>query len=135
MIAVFISDEENLKKLGDIAKMNAQLSGPRSLVEGGYKGDGKLTGADAKAETLMKQTMPIYYATGGMHSPESGPPEMLMERAYRLATEETPFIQDIRKNSVIMLTPVLETDGRDRYVDTYYYRKQNPKKPPVPLVA
>jgi len=57
-----------------------------------------------------------------------------MELAYRLAVEETPFIQNIRKNSFVMLTPVLETDGRDRYVDTYYYRKQNPDKPAIPLI-
>ena len=27
-----------------------------------------------------------------MHSPETGSPEMLMELAYRLAVDETPFI-------------------------------------------
>ena len=32
-----------------------------------------------------------------MHSPENGGPEMLMELAYRLVVEETPFIQNIRK--------------------------------------
>ncbi len=134
MIAVFISDADNLKHLDEFASINAQISDPRKLVEGGYKGDGKLTGADEKADALIKQTLPIYYATGGMHSPESGPPEMLMELAYRLATEESPFIQEIRKNSIVMLTPVLETDGRDRYVDTYNYRKRNPKKTPIPLI-
>ena len=34
-----------------------------------------------------------------MHSAETGSPEMLMELAYRLAVEETPFIQTIRKNA------------------------------------
>ncbi|MEA2552126.1 MAG: hypothetical protein QOJ65_302 [Fimbriimonadaceae bacterium] len=134
MIAVFISDAANLNRLDQIKAINAQISDPRGLVEGGYKSDGKLLGADAAAEKLIAQTLPIYYATGGMHSPESGPPEMLMELAYRLATEETPFIQEIRKNSIVMLTPVLDTDGRDRYVDTYFYRKRNPKKTPIPLV-
>ena len=134
MIAVFISDAANLRRLDEISQMNAQLSDPRTLVPGGYKGDGKLDGADAQAEDLISKTLPIYYATGGMHSPESGPPEMLMELAYRLASEETPYIQEIRKDSIVMLTPVLETDGRDRFVDTYYYRKRNPNKPPVPLV-
>jgi hypothetical protein len=59
---------------------------------------------------------------------------MLMELAYRLIVEDSPLVETIRKNSVVMLTPVLETDGRDRYVDTYYYRKQNPDKPPIPLI-
>ena len=36
--------------------------------------------------------------SGSIHSPETGSPEMLMEMAYRLAVEESPFIQDIRKN-------------------------------------
>lgn len=134
MIAVIISDEANLKRLDQIKEMNDQIGDPRKLVAGGYKGDGKLTGADEKADALIKKTLPIYYATGGMHSPEAGPPEMLMELAYRLAVEETPFIQNIRKNSVVILTPVLDTDGRDRYVDTYLYRKKNPTKPAIPLL-
>lgn len=132
MIAVFISDTGNLKKLDSIRKTTALLGDPRKLVD--YKGDGKLDGADAAAEKLIKEGLPIYYATGGMHSPEAGPPEMLMELAYRLAVEETPRIQEIRRHSVVMLTPVIETDGRDRYVDSYLYQKKNPTKPAVPLL-
>ncbi len=132
MIVVIISDAANLKRLNRIAEINALLGDPRKLAA--YKGDGKLEGADAKADRLIEEGLPIYYATGGMHSPESGPPEMLMELAYRLAVEESPMIQEIRKNSIVMLTPVLETDGRDRYVDTYLYRKKNPNKPAIPLI-
>ena len=132
MIAVIISDPENLRRIKQIQENNALLGDPRKLMD--YKGDGKLDGADAKADKLIGETLPIYYATGGMHSPESGPPEMLMELAYRLATEESPTIKAIRKNSIVMLTPVLDTDGRDRYVDTYLYRKKNPTKPAIPLL-
>ncbi|MBS1708752.1 MAG: hypothetical protein JSS65_08535 [Armatimonadetes bacterium] len=132
MIAVVISDEANLRKLEALKSATTLLGDPRKLVD--YKGDGKLDGADAAAEKLIKEGLPIYYATGGMHSPEAGPPEMLMELAYRLAVEETPRIQEIRKHSVVMITPVIETDGRDRYVDTYLYRKKFPKKPAVPLL-
>src|SRR5581483_12107145 len=132
MIVVIISDAANLKRLNRIAEINALLGDPRKLAA--YKGDGKLEGADAKADRLIEEGLPIYYATGGMHSPESGPPEMLMELAYRLAVEESPMIQEIRKNSIVMLTPVLETDGRDRYVDTYLYRKKNPNTPAIPLI-
>ncbi len=34
-------------------------------------------------------TKPIYTLSGGLHSAELGPPEMLMELAYRLATEDS----------------------------------------------
>ena len=57
-----------------------------------------------------------------------------MELAYRLAVSETPMIKEIRKNSVVMLTPVLDVDGRERVVDLYRYRKANPDKPEIPLV-
>ncbi|HSE30617.1 MAG TPA: hypothetical protein VLA93_03465, partial [Pyrinomonadaceae bacterium] len=72
--------------------------------------------------------------SGSIHSPETGSPEMLMEMAYRLAVEDSPFIEDIRKNMIVMITPALEVDGRDRMVDLYYYRKANPGKPTPPLL-
>lgn len=132
MIAVIISDAANLNRLDRIKEINAQLGDPRKLVN--YKSGNDLTAADEKADQLAAEGLPIYYATGGMHSPESGPPEMLMELAYRLVVEESPVIQEIRKNSIVILTPVLDVDGRDRYVDTYLYRKQNPTKPAIPLL-
>ena len=60
---------------------------------------------------------PIYWATGAMHSPETGSPEMLMELVYRLAVDESPFVREIRDNLIFMTTPVLDVDGRDKRVD------------------
>ena len=57
---------------------------------------------------------------GGLHSGETGPPEMLMELAYRLAVEDSPLIRRIRESVIVSLTPAAEPDGRDRYVDWYY---------------
>ena len=62
--------------------------------------------------------------SSGMHSPETGGPEMLMELAYRLIVEETPFIQNIRNNVITLITPVIEVDGREKQVDTYYFNKK-----------
>ena len=39
---------------------------------------------------------------------------MLIELAYRLIVEETPFIQTIRNNAIIFITPVIEVDGREK---------------------
>ena len=50
---------------------------------------------------------------------------MLIELAYRLIVEETPFIQTIRNNAIVLITPVIEVDGREREVDTYYYSKKH----------
>src|SRR5207253_8824506 len=79
---------------------------------------------DAQAQQLIKTAKPIYWFTSGMQSPETGGPEMLMELAYRLAVEETPFIQNIRNNVITMITPVIEVDGREKQVDTYYFNKK-----------
>ncbi len=121
MVVAVISDESNLRNLSKYKAMNASLGDPRKLPE-------------KEAERLVKSSLPMYWATGGMHSPETGPPEMIMELAYRLAVSEEPMIQSIRKNEIVMLTPVLDVDGRDRVVDLYRYRKANPNKPPIPLV-
>src|SRR5882724_7583342 len=56
---------------------------------------------------------------------------MLIELAYRLAVEETPFIQTIRNNSITFITPVIEVDGREREVDTYYYNKKSGQRLPL----
>src|ERR1700728_5080710 len=98
--------------------MLAQLSDPRKITEG-------------QAQALIHTAKPIYWITSGIHSPETGGPEMLIELAYRLIVEETPFIQTIRNNAIVFITPVVETDGRDKEVDTYYYGKVT-KKPHPP---
>ena len=122
MIVVVISDEANMKRLDRIKQINGLLGDPRKIK------------TDADADKLIDEGLPMYWATGGMHAPETGPPEMLMELAYRVAVSEEPMFKTIRKNSIVMLTPVLDVDGRDRVVDLYRYRKANPTKPPIPLV-
>ncbi len=46
-----------------------------------------------------------------------------MELAYRLIVQETPFIRQIRNNVITFITPVIEVDGREKQVDTYYFNK------------
>ncbi len=100
MVVAVISDEANLRRLEDYKRINGLLGDPRKVK-------------DAKdTDKLIKSGLPMYWATGGMHAPETGPPEMLMELAYRLAVSEEPMIQNIRKNEIVMLTPVLDVDGR-----------------------
>jgi len=118
---ILISDEANLAKLARYTEITAKLADPRNLT-------------DADAKKLIAEGIPLYWLNGSIHSPETGSPEMLMELAYRLAVEESPRIQNIRKNSIIMITPVIEVDGRDMMVDLYRWRKENPSKAAPPLV-
>ncbi|NNE35343.1 MAG: hypothetical protein HKN13_08910, partial [Rhodothermales bacterium] len=74
---------------------------------------------------MVASTIPIYYITAGLHSTETGSPEMVMELAYRLAVSTDPMIQKIRDNVILMFVPIVEVDGRDRIVDVYKYRANN----------
>ena len=112
MIVAAIADSATIAQLDHYRDITAALADPRRLT------------ADS-AQRLITAGKPIYYATGSIHSPETGSPEMLMELAYRLAVEETPFIRQIRDSVITLITPVTEVDGRDRMVDIYRYRKAN----------
>jgi hypothetical protein len=114
-LLVAVSDEANLQRLDRYKEITARLADPRRTN-------------DAEAKQLIGEGKAFYWASGAIHSTETGSPEMLMEMAYRLAVEESPFIQDIRRNLVVLITPTLEVDGRDRMVDLYNYRKANPGK-------
>ena len=114
MIIAAIADEATLEDLDKYRDMLAALGDPRRTTP-------------EEAQKLIHTAKPIYYITSGIHSPEFGGPEMLMELAYRLAVDESPFIQQIRSNVITLITPVIEPDGRDKAVDTYYYNKKLPK--------
>ena len=51
-----------------------------------------------------------------------------MELAYRLAVDDAPYIKYIRSHMIVLITPVVEVDGRDRMVDIYKWHKANPGK-------
>ncbi len=121
MLLVAVTDEANLAQLDRYKEITAKLADPRKL-------------SDAEAQQLVHDGKPFYWASGSIHSPETGSPEMLMELAYRLAVEETPYIQGIRRNLIFLITPVVEADGRDRMVDLYNYRSANRDKPAPGLV-
>jgi hypothetical protein len=119
-VVIAIADEATLKDLDQYKAQLAALGDPR-----------RTTPEQAKA--AIRTAKPIYWITSGIHSPETGGPEMLIELAYRLAVEETPLVQNIRNHVITFITPVVEVDGREKIVDTYYYGKTT-KKPKPPLV-
>jgi len=105
-ILVVISSADTIANLERHKEMTARLADPRSITA-------------AEASSLIQDTKPIYMATGGQHSSETGSPEMLMELAYRLAVEESDFVRDIRDNMIVLLVPVMEVDGRDKQIDIH----------------
>jgi hypothetical protein len=122
-IAVAVSSEANLEHQKENDARLAQLADPRLLALD-----------DARAEGLITASVPVYYITGTIHSPETGAPTALMELAYRLAVDESPYIRAIRDHVITLITPVVEVDGRDRMVDVYRWHLAHPKANPPRLV-
>ena len=117
MIAAAIGDPELLSGAPANKARLAQLADPRTI-----------NFDDAKARGLIDHSYPVYYITGTIHSPETGAPTALMELAYRLAVDDAPYIKYIRSHMIVLITPVVEVDGRDRMVDIYKWHKANPGK-------
>ncbi len=115
MIMMAIADEATIANLERYKEYLQELTDPRIT-------------SDARAKELIDElARPIYWLTSGMHSPENGGPEMLQELAYRLAVDESEFMSTIRNNMITFITPVIEVDGREKQVDTYYYNKDRPE--------
>jgi hypothetical protein len=107
MIVAVISSPENLARVERFREIARRLADPRRT-------------SAAEMRALVAEGKPVYYLMGGLHSPETASPETLMELAYRLAVSETPDIRAIRAGVVVLITPVVEVDGREREVDWYY---------------
>jgi len=117
MIAAAIADADILKNAAANKQRLAQLGDPRTI-----------NFDDSKARTLIDQSYPVYYITGTIHSVETGAPTALMELAYRLAVDDSPYIKYIRSHMIVLITPVVEVDGRDRMVDIYRWHKAHPNE-------
>jgi hypothetical protein len=103
---IVVSSEEAVKNIDTYRGYLGQLADPRNLTE-------------AQAKEIVAKAKPIYHLMGGLHSAETGPPEMLMELAYRLVAEDTPQIKQIRDKVIVTILPASDPDGRDRYVEWY----------------
>ncbi len=117
MIAVAVASESLLANLEANRAKLAKLADPRTIGMN-----------DAEASRLAADATPVYYITGTIHSPETGAPTALMELAYRLAVDESPYIRNIRDHLITLITPVVEVDGRDRQVDIFRWHMAHPNE-------
>jgi hypothetical protein len=107
LVVVFVGSDESIANLETYRTYLGQLADPRTITP-------------EQAAQIIAKAKPLYHLSGGLHSGEVGPSEMLMELAYRLVAEDSPIINQIRDNVIVSITPVADPDGRDRNVDWYY---------------
>jgi hypothetical protein len=104
-----ISAPENLARLDEFKHIQDQLADPRTL--GAPEGPSRVR--DRKAAELIKRGKTIVLITCGIHSTEVGSYLSSMLIAYRLASSDSPPIEDILRNTIILLVPSLNPDGVD----------------------
>jgi len=115
MIAVAVASDQLMAKLEANKANLAKLADPRTIGMN-----------DAEADRIATTAAPVYYITGTIHSTESGAPTALMELAYRLAVDESPYVRNIRDHVITLITPIVEVDGRDREADLVNYHLKHP---------
>src|SRR6476620_7257877 len=108
-----ISAPENLTRLDEYRKIQELLADPRKLGPAGVR--------DRKAAELIKRGKTIVLITCGIHSTEVGSYLSSMLIAHRLASSNDPEIQNILRNTIVLLVPSLNPDGVD-IVKNWYDR-------------
>ena len=107
IILIAIADEKGIANLDALKAASASLADPRTL--------------DAAAvERVIAGARPFYYFNAALHSDETGSTESVLELAYRLAVSDQPMIRRIRENTVVLINPVANPDGRDKQVEWFY---------------
>ncbi|CAN5432091.1 hypothetical protein BH20ACI3_BH20ACI3_35850 [soil metagenome] len=100
-----ISAPENLSRLEEYKKIQQLLADPRKLGAPGFR--------DRKAAELIARGKTIVLITCGIHSTEVGSYLSSMLIAHRLASSNEPEIQEILRNTIVLLVPSLNPDGVD----------------------
>ncbi|MBI1804222.1 MAG: hypothetical protein HY033_12680 [Ignavibacteriae bacterium] len=101
---VIISSPENINRLDEIRSGIRKLSDPRTLT-------------DAEAERLIKSTPPVAWLSYGVHGNEASCPEAALNVIYQLASRTDTEATSILHNSVVIIDPLLNPDGHERYVN------------------
>jgi len=100
---LFISSEENIKNLESIRTNNLKKAG---LLPGEPEKDGKI----------------IVWLSYNVHGNEASSTEAAMETAYKLLVGDDKISQWL-ENTVVVIDPCVNPDGRDRYVNWYKENK------------
>ncbi len=102
-----VSSPENLRRLDEIRAGVRKLTDPRIT-------------SPAEAGQLIESLPAVIMLAYGVHGNEISSPDAAMFTAYHLlASRNDPMVADILKNTVVMLDPQQNPDGRDRFVHDF----------------
>ncbi len=98
MILSFISSSNNIKDLSKLIEINRKLANPDRLSK-------------SERDQLILNGKVFILITGTIHSTEIASAQMMMILAHKYALSSDPEIENILKNTVIILMPSINPDG------------------------
>jgi hypothetical protein len=101
LLAMFITSDENIGRLEEIRHNNLGLAG----IE--------------KSATVTANTPVIVWLSYNVHGNEPSSSEAAMQTLYDMVNKDNGRTQPWLKNTVVVIDPCLNPDGRDRYVNFY----------------
>jgi hypothetical protein len=120
-IALTISAPENLKHLDHYLDIQRRLADPRTTTP-------------EEAKKLIAEGKTVVAVTANIHSTEIASSQSVAQFAYELATENTPHIQAILHNVIIVIIPSQNPDGEQLVVDWYKKYLGTPYEGSQPVV-
>ena len=101
LVAMFIASDENIGRLEDIRQHNLSLAG----LSNSY--------------ATLKDAPVIVWLSYNVHGNEPSSSEAAMQALYELANPANKRTQPWFKNTVVVIDPCLNPDGRERYINYY----------------
>ena len=105
-LLLVISAPETIRELPRFKAMQRQLANPRQ------------TSAEA-AEVIAQTGKAVVLVGANVHSTEIGTSQMMNDLVYQLAAEESPGVDHILENAIVLLIPSQNPDGQRMVVDWY----------------
>ncbi len=103
LVLLVVAGQETLADLPGLSSRLAALADPRRVPA--HEIDRRLSGVPA-----------VVWIAGSVHGDEASGGDAALALAYYLATADTADVQAILANSVVVIDPLQNPDGRDRFV-------------------
>ena len=110
LVVTYITSPENFGRLEEIRKNNLRRTG-------------------LEAGDVNENDIAIVWLSYNVHGNESVSSEAVMEVLYKLADPNNTQTQKWLQNTVVILDPCINPDGRERYVNWYVQKANSPANP------
>jgi len=115
LLAMFIASDENINRLEEIRKNNLRLAGLEEVAVN----SGSSSHVSTATATISPNTPVICWLSYNVHGNEPASSETAMLMLYDMVNPSNTRIKGWLKNTVVVIDPCLNPDGRERYINFY----------------